>query len=558
MNEQIEVKVSGRVLLRGEIRGGALVIEAALAVRSWVQEVGLSSAKEGGRDLFDVPAALLPDLLERLRDLGPEVTDHLRARLSPLLALAARQHEANHQTRGSVVERMAPMPVQDDLLMPFQCGGVGWLLATGGVGLVGDDMGLGKTAQALAYLRHAGIRRAVVVCPASVVLNWCREASRFHGQATPVPILSAKDLERFKLKPPPEPWVAVLTWDGMRRMWSDLASLDPLPEALVADEAHYAKSLEAQRTRALVWFGSLLPHRILLSGTPMRNRPRELFPLLHLLDPVQFRSFLPYAERYCGPKTQRFGAQHVRTYDGATHAEELNLLLRPYMIRRLKLEVLDQLPAKRVQRLPLPIDKGIQRRLKAAMQLLRSEQHEGGHRGLGLITQLRQEVGLAKVAAAMEWLDSLQDAGEPAVLFCHHRAVLQALVEACQSRGWRYTTIAGDTSVAARQQAVASFQAGGVDVLLATEAAKEGITLTRAAYLAFVEYFWVPGDMGQASDRIWRIGQEREVLVTILHLEGSLDDHVARVIDRKTKIIDVVQDNRSVEAEIVRELLEAS
>ena len=105
---------------------------------------------------------------------------------------------------------------------------------------------------------------------------------------------------------------------------------------------------------------------------------------------------------------------------------------------------------------------------------------------------------------------------------------------------------------------MASFQAGGVDVLLATEAAKEGITLTRAAYLAFVEYFWVPGDMSQASDRIWRIGQEREVLVTILHLEGSLDDHVARVIDRKTKIIDVVQDNRSVEAEIVRELLEAS
>ena len=556
MSEQIEVKVSGRVLLRGEIRGGALVTEAALVARSWVQEVGLSSAKEGGRNLFDVPAALLPDLLERLRALGPEIVEPLQARLSSLLALAARQHEDNQRIRGSVVERMAPTPVQDDLLMPFQREGVGWLLATGGVGLVGDDMGLGKTAQALGYLRHAGIRRAVVVCPASVVLNWCREAARFYGGATPVPILSAKDMSRFKLKPPPEPWIAVLTWDGMRRMWSDLASLDPLPEALVADEAHYAKSLEAQRTRALVWFGSMLPHRILLSGTPMRNRPRELFPLLHLLDPVQFRSFLPYAERYCGPKTQRFGMQHVRTYDGATNTEELNLLLRPYMIRRVKVEVLDQLPAKRVQRLPLPVDAGIQRRLKAAMQLLRSEQHEGGHQGLGLITQLRQEVGLAKVAAAVEWLDSLQDAGEPAVLFCHHRAVLQALMEACRARGWRYTTIAGDTPVAARQQAVASFQAGEVDVLLATEAAKEGITLTRAAYLAFVEYFWVPGDMGQASDRIWRIGQEREVLVTLLHLEGSLDDHVAKVIDRKTKIIDVVQDNRSVEAEVIRELLE--
>ena len=139
MSEQIEVKVSGRVLLRGEIRGGALVTEAALLVRSWVQEVGLSSAKEGGRSVFDVPAALLPDLLERLRALGPEVVEHLRERLSPLLSLAARQHEDNQRIRGSVVERMTPVSVQDDLLMPFQREGVGWLLATGGVGLVGDE-----------------------------------------------------------------------------------------------------------------------------------------------------------------------------------------------------------------------------------------------------------------------------------------------------------------------------------------------------------------------------------------------------------------------------------
>ena len=553
MSEQIEIKVSGRVLLRGEIRGGSLVAELALRPRSWANEVGLSSCKEGSRSVYDIPAALVPDLIENVRVLGPELAQGLTTRLAPLLVLAADQAENSKRVRGSLVDRMMPVPVEDDLLMPFQREGVGWLLATGGVGLIGDDMGLGKTAQGLGWMRHAGIRRAIVVCPASVVLNWCREAARFYPDAKPSPILSSKDMERFQASE--GPWIVVVTWDGLRRMWRELLALSP--EAVVADEAHYAKSPEAMRTRALLWLGSALKHRVLLSGTPMKNRPRELFPLLHLLDPVQFRAFLPYGERYCGPKTQRFGHRHVRTYDGSTHAEELNLRLRPYMIRRVKSEVLSQLPPKSVQRLPLPVDTAIQRRLKSAMQLLRTEQHEGGNRGLGMITQLRQEVGLAKVPAALEWLESLREAGEPAVLFCHHRSVLQALSEACRGRGWRYVTIAGDTPITARQDAVAAFQAGEADVLLATEAAKEGITLTRSAYLAFVEYFWVPGDMAQASDRVWRISQQREVFVTILHLEGSLDDHVAKVIDRKTKVIDTVQDNRSVEAEVIRELLEA-
>ena len=558
MNEQIEVKVSGRVMVRGEVRGGVLVAELALRALTWANEAGLSSCKEGSRRVFDVPAVLVPSLVDKLMVvLSPQETDALRERLSPLLRLAGEQalHHAN--LRATVLDRLNTQPVQDEALMPFQRDGVGWLLAAQGVGLVADDMGLGKTAQALAWMRHAGVRRTVVVAPASVALNWCREAARFHPEVTAVPLLKQVDMDRFAQAPPSEPWMAVLTWDGLRRMWGSLASMEQPPEAIVADEAHYAKSLEAQRTRALLWLGSMVKHRVLLSGTPMRNRPRELFPLLHLLDPAQFPCFVPYGERYCGPKLQRFGMRYVRTYDGATNPEELNMLLRPHMIRRMKSEVLTQLPPKQVQRLPLPVDGGIQRRMKAAMQVLRTEQHEGGNRGLGMVTQLRQEVGMAKVDAALEWLESLRVAEEPAVLFCHHLAVLDALTTACRGKGWRHAVIAGDTPLKARQQAVADFQSGEVDVLLATEAAREGITLTRSAYLAFVEYFWVPGDMQQAADRVWRISQEREVFITVLHLEGSLDDHVAKVIERKTKVIETVQDNRSVEAEIIRELLEA-
>ena len=555
MNEIIEQRLSGRVIFRGEIRGGCFSAELALAANRWATEVGLSHAKEGARRVYDIPASLLPDLLESLDTPLPLVSPDVRARLAPLLALAAAQREDHLRFNASACTS-GLSPVEDDALLPFQRTGVAWLLRNGGVGLVADDMGLGKTAQALAWMRHAQIRRAVVVAPASVALNWCREAQRFFPQARGVAALSPSALDAVLAAPPSEPMFVVVTWDGLRRMWSSLLALKP--QALVADEAHYAKSLDAQRTRALLWLASSVPHRILLSGTPLRNRPRELFPLLHVLDPVRFRSFVPFGERYCGAKMQRFGARHVRTYDGASHAEELNLLIRPYLIRRNKLEVLDELPPKRVQRLCLPEIPGVRRKLKSAMLVLSTEQHEGGQRGLGLITQIRQEVGLAKVEAAQEWIASMREAGEAAVVFCHHLSVLDALVAACEKSGWRIGRIAGDTPAATRQQIVADFQADKIDLVLATEAAREGITLTRAANLLFCEYFWVPGDMSQASDRIWRIGQRREALITILHLEGSLDDHVARVIERKSRIIETVQDNRSVEAEIIRELLENS
>ena len=552
----IEQRWENRILFRGEIRGGCFVAELALTALAWAQDVGLSSAKEGAaRRVYDVPACLLPDLfaqIERTRVMS--ISPAVREQLEPLLRLAVQQHHA-HEAFKQIVDMEPAAPVPDEALFPFQQEGVGWLVRAGGVGLVADDMGLGKTAQALAWMRHAQIARAIVVAPASVALNWTREAARFYPGLHAVAAFKQKDMDKLVANPPPEPFMVVVTWDGARRLWASLLALEA--QALVADEAHYAKSLDAQRTRALIWLGSTMPHRILLSGTPMRNRPRELFPLLHLLDPVRFRAFVPFGERYCGPKLQRFGARHVRTYDGASHTGELNILLRLHMIRRTKLEVLTQLPPKRVQRLPLPVVPAIQRQLKVAMQVLRDEQHEGGHRGLGLITQIRQEVGLAKVPAALEWLEALREADEPAVMFTHHLSVLEALVAECRARGWRYTRIAGDTSAVLRQQAVNDFQEGRVDVMLATEAAREGITLTRAAYLAFVEYFWVPGDMAQAGDRIWRIGQTREVFVTVLHLEGSLDDHVARVIDRKNKVIDAVQDNRSIEAEILREVLES-
>lgn len=553
MDPIIEQRLAGRVIFRGEIRGGCFSAELALRALGWANDVGLSHAKEGSRRVYDIPACLLPDLIEHLQVPARIVSDEVLERLAPLLKLAVEQREVH--ARFNAVEGSSPHKIEDGALMPFQREGVAWLMRHGGVGLVADDMGLGKTAQALAYLRHAGISRAVVVAPASVALNWCREAERFYPGARGLAALSASSLDAVLRNPPPEPYFVVVTWDGLRRMWSSLLRLGV--HAVVADEAHYAKSLDAQRTRALMWLASSVPCRILLSGTPMRNRPRELFPLLHVLDPVRFRAFVPYGERYCGPRMQRFGMRHVRTYDGASHTEELNLLLRPYMIRRNKLEVLSQLPPKRVQRLCLSEIPSLRKKLASAMNLLRVEQHEGGSRGLGLITQIRQEVGLAKVEAACEWMDAMREAEEPAVVFVHHLSVLDALVEVCQARGWRFGRIAGDTPAAERQAVVADFQAAKIDLVLATEAAREGITLTRAANLLFCEYFWVPGDMAQAGDRIWRIGQEREALITILHLEGSLDDHVARVIERKNKIIDTVQDNRSVQAEIIRELLES-
>ena len=586
LRQVIPVRVgTGTLLCRLWVGPSDLIMEAFGEARDWVSSWQLpwcpkTKKLPGG---YRVPAVLVDDLahyiVERLS--GPYAEQHaeLEAGLVHLRTLGWAHMQAS-EYRGDK-PNMIPQSANSDALpldcwewmmgkkvgqrlYPYQREGVTFLTSRTSA-LLADDMGLGKTPQALAalhFLRNAegagepsDLKKALVVCPSSVVLNWAREAAVWAPSYAPVPILSSKDMRSLPIVLGNHS-LLIVSWGMIARVRAQLLEQDF--SYVIADEAHYAKNPDAARTRVFTEVAHRSPVRWLLTGTPMRNRPKEVWSLLHIMDPFAFPTFIPFGERYCGARNQRIrrGAffDTIRTYEGSARLKELReTVLSRRMLRRMKVDVLPDLPRKRFQRLDLTAPPSFRREYELALQLLRSEQISGeGTQGLGIVTKLRAQVGLTKVDVAMEWLEDVLETKEPVVVFFTHKLVAEALRERLKGLGVRVGEIVGSTTTKRRQAAVEAFQAGDLDVMLCSEAAKEGITLTRAAFMLRVEYWWSPGDQEQSEDRICRIGQDRSCLITTLHLVDSLDDHVEKVLGTKRENIEVAM--RPMAVELVRAL----
>ena len=425
-------------------------------------------------------------------------------------------------------------------LYPYQRLGVQWAFAVGGRGIIGDDMGLGKTPQGWMVLeRDAAARRALIVCPGSVLVNWTREGARWAPTWTSSVAWSSRDLEKVALAPYPDRHATVVSW-GLLSRPSAFAALRRMGfDAVIVDEAHYAKNAEAARTRSVLELLHDARIRLPLSGTPLKSRPAEFWTLLHAVDPIRFHSFFPWGETFCGAKDRRIGARVVRVYTGSARLPQLARLTTPYVLRREKAEVLTELPPKTRQTLPLRASRDLVRETVDLLQQLRDQARAGEEnpRALGAIGRLRQKIGLSKVDAAVEWATDAHASGEPSVLFVYHQEVANQLVLGLRKAGLRVGVILGSTAAKERQPIVDAFQAGELDAIVGSESIKEGISLVRAALSCQVEYWWTPGDMEQAEDRLWRNRQTRPVTNVYLHAEGTLDDHVAKLVEDKRDVV---------------------
>ena len=415
-----------------------------------------------------------------------------------------------------------------------------WAFAVGGRGIIGDDMGLGKTPQGWMVLeRDAAARRALIVCPGSVLVNWTREGARWAPTWTSSVAWSSRDLEKVALAPYPDRHATVVSW-GLLSRPSAFAALRRMGfDAVIVDEAHYAKNAEAARTRSVLELLHDARIRLPLSGTPLKSRPAEFWTLLHAVDPIRFHSFFPWGETFCGAKDRRIGARVVRVYTGSARLPQLARLTTPYVLRREKAEVLTELPPKTRQTLPLRASRDLVRETVDLLQQLRDQARAGEEnpRALGAIGRLRQKIGLSKVDAAVEWATDAHASGEPSVLFVYHQEVANQLVLGLRKAGLRVGVILGSTAAKERQPIVDAFQAGELDAIVGSESIKEGISLVRAALSCQVEYWWTPGDMEQAEDRLWRNRQTRPVTNVYLHAEGTLDDHVAKLVEDKRDVV---------------------
>ena len=457
------------------------------------------------------------------------------------------------------------IPCPDGLAyLPYQRGGIAYGMARKAV-LIGDEMGLGKTIQAIGIINATpDARRVLVVCPASLKLNWVREIRKW--RTNPDLTVELADGKTF-----PEASVVVINYDVLSKHTKGALSQEF--DIAIFDEAHYCKNGKAARTKAAFgdrktnWPGIRAKRRILLTGTPLTNRPVELFSLLNYLDPARWPSVFSFGKRYCAGFQGGWGWD----FTGSSNLEELqNIMRETVMVRRLKADVLTELPPKRRQIVHLARN-GAAKAVEAEQRAYEAGQERREHLALAVelskassdpadyaaaveamgeaakaafaeISKLRHDTALAKVPYVIE--HALAAAAEaPIVIFAHHKDVLSQIKEGLTAEGHRCVSVTGDDAITDRQASVDTFQRGEAQVILGTLGAMAvGHTLTRSAHVIFAELDWVPANVSQAEDRTHRIGQEQRVLIQHLVFDGSLDARMAEILVEKQEIIDRAMD----------------
>ena len=457
----------------------------------------------------------------------PDVTE-LRGRLKKVIDAS--------QALSSDLEVRTPAGLS---LLPFQKAGVEFLLGHKNV-LLADGMGSGKTIQLIGALNSLPLSRNVlIVCPASLKLNWQREYKKWS-------VIDRGEPTVVKSGNKPTLGVTIINYDILSKHKEFLYSV--MWDVLVFDECHMLQTPAAQRTKIAT---RLKAHRtICMSGTPITSRPINLYPVARMLDPIGFSDYMAYAYRYCDAKRTRWGFDLTGS---SNHHELAHRLRSSFMIRREKEDILKDLPAKVRQVIEVgdaqPVDKKILKALGIKdidsldvtefRKLMSMQGGESG--GFGEISTLRKEAGLAKLTKVVEFLRTAADSSQKIVVFAHHKEVIKGIV-ASFAEG-EVVSITGDTSMNQRQEAVDRFQNDlNVKVFVGNIlAAGVGLTLTASSHVIFAELDWVPGLVEQCEDRVHRIGQKAgSVLIQYLVTGGSIEGRMASAIANKSTVIDTV------------------
>lgn len=454
--------------------------------------------------------------------------------------------------------------------MPFQVEGIRRAAQTRRV-LLADEMGLGKTVQCIGVLnQHPKYRRVLILCPASLCGNWEAELRKWMMVPRTIEIARGQEWNDsdIVILPYTSAWRDRYEWELRGAPW----------DLVIMDEAHRLKNHKSKQGRAI--FGTAkVPgiygkQIILVTGTPIVNRPIDVWPLLCCLWPDMFGDWYSFVKRYCGALKI---CGHWDT-KGSSNTEELNGLLQKMgMIRRLKRDVLKDLPAKTRQMIVLSPTEEVKRirdretaqfnlhretieSLEARRAAAEVTGDENSFRDAGMrlraclndafaeMAKVRQEMGLAKVAwVVQEAADRIEEAADPnfkLVIFAWHQEVIDTIAEGLKKHKIKCVTYTGKTPIGKRQAIVDSFQEpGGAQVFIGNlQAAGVGITLTSAQTMIFAEVDWVPGNMTQAEDRIHRITQKGNALIIYMVFEASIDSYMVQTFIQKQDVIDSILD----------------
>ena len=434
-------------------------------------------------------------------------------------------------------------------LYPFQEIGVSWL-KTRENALLADSMGLGKSCQAIIASISPETERVLIVCPASLKYVWQREIRKWVGNTDIIAIVDSK-----------KPWASFAFWtivnyDLLLNKEIYMSLLKHEYSIGIFDEAHYLKNGDAKRTKAVLMRGGLASRckkKWYLTGTPILNRPIELYPMLKASAPEvmhPFTTYIGFAKYFCGGFYDNFGFNDR----GASHIDELNsaLIKSGFMLRRTKEEVLPDLPEKTFEIIPVDVDAKKEFEFFWAKDDVSKKSfgdffNKEDPGMLGKVAALRQYIAKEKIKHVLQHLKNLLQEKPKVVVFAHHREIVDLL---CGHLGeYKPVKVVGGMTAEAKDKAEQDFQTKSEVRLFVgnIQAAGVGLTLTAADTVVFAELDWTPGNILQASDRIHRIGQKNACVIQIFVTKDSIEEYILRRLVEKKEVCErVLQSNDSI------------
>jgi SWI/SNF-related matrix-associated actin-dependent regulator 1 of chromatin subfamily A len=417
--------------------------------------------------------------------------------------------------------------------------------------ILADDMGLGKTTSTIIAALETGAKKVLIICPASLKINWQREIENYSDR--PTSIIEGKKWEDGDF--------IIINYDIIKNFHdekkkSDSVLLKTKFDLVIIDEAHYIQNKQAQRTKLINDFVSNVDRLWLLTGTPITSRPINYFNLLNLIECPVAKNWMAYVKRYCNGFQFQAGRRKIWNVSGASNLEELRDRTSPLVLRRLKENVLD---------LPDKIITPVYLRLKSKeYEALMGEYYDwydknGESDSLTLqftkLTKVRQVIAEEKVASTIEICENIVEQGKKVIVFTNFTKTLEMILE---HFGKKAVRLDGQMSQKERQMSVDRFQ-NEEDVMVFVgniKAAGVGITLTAGEAVVMNDLSFLPSDHSQAEDRSYRYGQKNNVLVYYPIFDNTVEGIIYDILKKKKDIFETVMGDKVDNGDYVQEILE--
>lgn len=403
--------------------------------------------------------------------------------------------------------------------------------------ILADDMGLGKTTSTIIAALETGAKKILIVCPASLKINWQREIANYSDR--PVFIAEGKKFST-------ESDFVIINYDILKNFHDTKSKEETLLEQskfdlIILDEAHMISNVQAQRTKIINSFAKKINRVWLLTGTPMTSRPMNYYNLLNLIESPVAQNWKAYAIRYCQGYQFNAGKRKVWNVSGASNLEELRDRTSKQILRRLKEEVLD-LPDKIITPVYLSLkSKEYENLMGEYYDWYDKNPDESSSLTVQFskLMKVRKVIANEKVNQTIEFAENILDQGKKVIIFTNFTDTLQTIY---QHFGKQAVYLDGSCSNSMRQQAVDSFQNDEkIKVFVGNlKAAGVGLTLTSAEVVIMNDLSFVPAEHSQAEDRAYRYGQKSNVLVYYPIFDNTIEAAIYDILNKKKQIIRTV------------------